>query len=143
MPSNTRFSNNIEFIDGFLDGEAMKGLFRSSDVLLSLHRAEGFGIPMLEAMAQGVPVVATGWSGNMDFTNETNSILIPSVPIPVDDESVYFNYSASYWADPDESAAAEALRQLRINQDLLDHLAEQAWCFADKFANTWHIPELA
>ena len=68
---------NVEVISSFLDADALEELFRGADVLLSLHRAEGFGIPMLEAMAHGLPVVATGWSGNLEFMDETNSHLVP------------------------------------------------------------------
>ena len=60
-------ARNVKVIRSYLHGTALAQLYRSADVLLSMHRAEGFGLPLLEAMAHGVPAVATGWSGNMDF----------------------------------------------------------------------------
>lgn len=101
---------NVEVVSRFLDADALDELFRGADVLLSLHRAEGFGIPMLEAMAHGVPVVATGWSGNLEFMDETNSHLVPYQLVPVRDAASI--YSGSTWAEPDIHAAAQALRRL-------------------------------
>jgi glycosyltransferase involved in cell wall biosynthesis len=132
---------NIEVIDRFLDDAALRALFCSADVLLSLHRAEGFGIPMLEAMALGVPVIATGWSGNLDFMNHSNSVLIPVHLVPVDDDSVYFRYHDSVWAEPDEAAAADALRQLQADPDRLDRLSQQAFDDARAWAQGWTIPQ--
>ena len=101
---------NVEVINSFLDADALEELFRGADVLLSLHRAEGFGIPMLEAMAHGLPVVATGWSGNLEFMDETNSHLVPYQLVPVRDAASI--YRGSTWAEPDIHVAAQALRRL-------------------------------
>jgi glycosyltransferase involved in cell wall biosynthesis len=101
---------NVEIIKGFLTPPALAALYREADVLLSLHRAEGFGLPMLEAMAHGVPVIATGWSGNLEFMDPSDSCLVSYRLIPVDDASAV--YGGSVWADPDLSSAAKALRDL-------------------------------
>ena len=53
----------------------------AADIVLSLHRSEGFGLVLAEAMKLGKPVVATGWSGNMDFMDESSAAL---VPLPAD-----------------------------------------------------------
>jgi len=115
---------NIEVIRGYLDESALTALYRSADVLLSLHRAEGFGLPMLEAMAHGVPVIATGWSGNCEFMNPANSILVPHQLIAVQDPAAI--YSGSTWADPDLEAAAQELRRLAGSPELYDSLAAAA-----------------
>ena len=96
---------NIQVIDGFLDDDALRSLYLSADVLLSLHRAEGFGLPMLEAMALGVPVIATAYSGNLDFMTEVTGMLVPARTVPVHDTAVYMRYADAVWADPDEAAA--------------------------------------
>jgi glycosyltransferase involved in cell wall biosynthesis len=86
-------------------------LIASADTLLSLHRSEGFGLTMAEAMLAGVPVVATDWSGNLDFMDETSAMLVPSRMIPaLDRKGVYGR--GEYWADPDPEAAAGHLRLL-------------------------------
>jgi glycosyltransferase involved in cell wall biosynthesis len=105
---------NVEIVRGFLDAGAMAALYRSADVLLSPHRAEGFGLPMLEAMAYGVPVVGTGWSGNLDFMDEGSSILLPFRLTRVSDAAGI--YAGSHWAEPDLSAAAAILRRLAEDQ---------------------------
>ncbi|PLR21505.1 glycosyl transferase family 1 [Caulobacter flavus] len=85
-------------------------LLASSDILLSLHRAEGFGLFPAEAMAAGKAVVATGWSGNLDFMDQDNAVLAPAGLIPVEDAQGL--YADDVWADPDLDAAAAALAAL-------------------------------
>jgi glycosyltransferase involved in cell wall biosynthesis len=105
---------NVEIIRGFLDPAAIEALYRSADVLLSLHRAEGFGLPMLEAMAHGVPVVATGWSGNLEFMDASDSRLVPYTLIPVKDAAAVYGGGpgSTVWADPSVESAALLLRRL-------------------------------
>jgi glycosyltransferase involved in cell wall biosynthesis len=116
---------NIEIIRDFLDETALSALYERADVLLSLHRAEGFGLPMLEALSRGVPVIATGWSGNADFTTGENSILVPYTLVPVQDAASV--YHGSHWAEPDLAAAASALRQFHDDAALYAHLSEAAY----------------
>jgi glycosyltransferase involved in cell wall biosynthesis len=115
---------NVEIIKSFLSPTALAALYRETDVLLSLHRAEGFGLPMLEAMAYGIPVVATGWSGNLEFMDPSNSRLVPYRLIPVEDASAV--YGSSIWAAPDLDAAARALRDLASDPGEYDRLAAAA-----------------
>ena len=97
-------------VSEFLDEAGIAALYRSADALLSLHRAEGFGLPIVEAMAHGLPVIGTAWSGNTDFMTEANSLPVPYRLIPVDDSAEI--YSGSVWAEPDINAAAMLLRRL-------------------------------
>lgn len=103
--------SNVEILDASLPYREVKAMIAGADVLLSLHRAEGFGLTQAEAMALGTPVVATAFSGNLDFMDETNAELIPSTPAPVEDPQGI--YKGQTWADPDLDAAAAALRRLR------------------------------
>lgn len=109
-------ADNIQIIRAHLDEADLASLYRSADVLLSLHRAEGFGLPMLDAMSHGVPAIATGWSGNLEFMNAENSLLVPYRLVPVVDASDIYRHGS--WAEPDLDAAAEALRALAGNPDL-------------------------
>jgi glycosyltransferase involved in cell wall biosynthesis len=117
--------SNITILRNHLDEAALDALYAGADVLLSLHRAEGFGLPMLEALARGIPVVATAWSGNVDFTDGGNSLQVPFRLVPVDDPAAI--YSGSRWAEPDLAAAAAGLRRLADDAALYDRLSEAAY----------------
>ena len=102
----------------------VQSLIAGADVLVSLHRAEGFGLTPAEAMALGTPVLATAFSGVLDFMDETCALLVPSRSTPVDDpQGVYRGQS---WAEPDIAAAAEALVRLRADPALGVRLSEAA-----------------
>ncbi len=91
-------------------------LLQCCDVVLSLHRAEGFGRLMAEAMALGIPVVASAYSGNMDFMNSTNSWLVSGETLPVLLGDYPF-YQDQIWFEPDIGSAAEALRDCASNAE--------------------------
>jgi glycosyltransferase involved in cell wall biosynthesis len=95
------------------DMETYIGAF---DILVSLHRAEGFGLTLAEAMAAGVAVIATDWSGNTDFMTPENSRLIKSSLIPISDPegaySIVKRDPAQVWADPHIFEAVTDIRQL-------------------------------
>ncbi|PSC03999.1 hypothetical protein SLNSH_16340 [Alsobacter soli] len=115
---------NIEVASGYLDEAGMDSLFARADVLLSLHRAEGFGLPMLESMARGIPVIGTGWSGNLEFMSASDSILVPYRLTPVQDAAGV--YSGGEWAEPDVDYAAAALVRLCDDPGLWERLSEAA-----------------
>ena len=83
-----------------------------ADIVLSLHRAEGFGLVPAEAMLLGIPVVATGWSGNMDFMDAGSAALVPFTLVPARDPRGVFEADGAEWAEPDTQAAATQLRRL-------------------------------
>ena len=81
-----------------------------ADIVLSLHRSEGFGLVLAEAMLLGKPVVATGWSGNMAFMDEASAALVDyRLVAAVDARQVYYG---SHWAEPDQGGAVAHLRRL-------------------------------
>lgn len=116
---------NIEIVREYLDQNAMTALYRASDVLLSLHRAEGFGLPMLEAMAHGLPVVATGWSGNLEFMTRTDSHLVPYKLVAVADASG--RHDGGDWAEPNLKEAARSLLRLANQPDHYERSAAAAY----------------
>ena len=84
----------------------------TADIVLSLHRSEGFGLVPAEAMLLGRPVVATGWSGNMDFMDADSAALVPFTLVPARDPRGVLEAPGAVWAEPDIQAAAAALRHL-------------------------------
>jgi len=114
---------DIRFQAETLSPEAQAALLRQSDIFLSLHRAEGFGLPLAEAMAEGVAVVATGWSGNMAFMTDENAVCVPFGLVPA---AAKYNGPKAHWAEPDIAAAASALRELMANPARREALGQQA-----------------
>ena len=101
--------SDIILIEQHLSPEDQRAYISSLDVVASLHRSEGYGLLMLEAMAQGIPTVATEYSGNLAFMSHQNSWLVPATRITVDETAE--PYPAGYtWADPSIASAASTLR---------------------------------
>lgn len=86
-------------------------LISSADCYVSLHRSEGFGLTIAEAMAAGRPVIATEYSGNVDFMNKENAYPVPfrMVPIP---PSCHPYQEGHLWAEPDLEMAARLMRHV-------------------------------
>lgn len=106
---------NILLIDEIMPREKIDSLFSLCDAYVSLHRSEGFGITLAEAMLAGKPVIATAWSGNLDFMNEENSYLVKNKLIELDQN--YGPYMAGeFWAEPDQEHAAQLMRQVFENR---------------------------
>lgn len=92
------------------------------DGLVSLHRAEGFGLHLAEAMWLGTPVIATGYSGNLDFMDHTNSLLVGWSPTAVLAGGGIYPTGAR-WAEPDLDHAAECMQRLVGDVGLRQQLA--------------------
>lgn len=107
-------SSQFITIDGFISQEDLVNLTNACDVYISLHRGEGFGLGIAEAMSLGKPVIVTDYSSTKEFCNSNNSILIPYeiVPIKPDQIDVEAYQCVSCWAEPEINAAADALLQL-------------------------------
>jgi glycosyltransferase involved in cell wall biosynthesis len=104
----------VEIIDRTLAREELEGLLAACDAYLSLHRAEGFGFPMAEAMSLGKPVVATDFSGNRDYLNASTGFPVHWSPWTLERAAGPYD-AGTRWAEPDEAAAAEALRSVFTN----------------------------
>jgi len=107
---------DIHIVDEFLSSSEMAALMRRADCYVSLHRAEGFGLTLGETMALGKPVIATGFSANLDFMTAENSYLVRHSETQVGPEGE--NYPATgTWAEPDLDHAAELMRHVWEHQD--------------------------
>lgn len=102
---------DIVIIDSYLDPGTNAALMAACDCYVSLHRSEGFGLTLAEAMALAKPVIATGYSGNMDFMTADTSFLVPWVPGTVPLGCNPYPVGAR-WAEPDLDAAARIMRQV-------------------------------
>jgi glycosyltransferase involved in cell wall biosynthesis len=92
-------------IDRTLTDNEVKNLVRVGDAFVSLHRSEGFGLGLGEAMYFGKPVVATGYSGNMDFMGADTARIVGHSLVPVR-EGQYPHAERQVWAEPDVDEAA-------------------------------------
>ena len=117
---------NVRLMQETLSRADMASLVASADVVLSLHRAEGFGLLLAEAMLHRVPVVATGWSGNVDFMTKEDSCLVGYTLVPVDDPQGTYVLDGTKWAEPNVGEAAAHLARLRAEPDYRRALGRKA-----------------
>ena len=107
---------DVRVVNEYVSAAEMRGLVASSDCFVSLHRGEGFGFSLAEAMAYAKPVIGTRYSGNLTFMNDENSYLVAFGLTPVPPGSA--NYPAgALWADPDLDDAAAAMRRVVEHPD--------------------------
>jgi glycosyltransferase involved in cell wall biosynthesis len=105
-------SPNIVVLNDILSADDMSALIGHCHAILSLHRSEGFGLLLAEAMLQSKPVVATGWSGNLQFMDSSSAILVPYSLVEIEDpQGIYAGFDGK-WAEPDVESAAASLRNL-------------------------------
>ncbi|HEY6757907.1 MAG TPA: glycosyltransferase [Baekduia sp.] len=107
---------DIVMVDGALPSDRLAALFAAVDSYVSLHRAEGFGLTLAEAMVLGKPVVATGYSSNIDFMNANNSYLVDYTLTEVGPEAEHYPANGT-WAEPSVDHAAALLREIWEDRD--------------------------
>jgi glycosyltransferase involved in cell wall biosynthesis len=112
-------------------------LIASCDTLLSPHRSEGYGLPLAEAFLLGIPALATGWSGNMDFMGGITELLIRHDPVVVQDPYGIYRMRGQTWAEPDVADAAKKLHALAGSADLRARLAAQGRAGVEAQAVSW------
>jgi glycosyltransferase involved in cell wall biosynthesis len=110
-------SANITLHENCVSVAELEVAYRRADVLLSLHRSEGFGLVIAEAMLHGVVVVATNWSGNIDFVSEHTGVPIGFDFVAARDPQGIYDFQDLHWAEARIDEAAAALRQLRANPE--------------------------
>jgi glycosyltransferase involved in cell wall biosynthesis/GT2 family glycosyltransferase len=99
---------NIVIRDGYVTSDDYFSMLDACDCYVSLHRSEGFGLTVAEAMALGKPVISTAYSATLEFANESNSFPVPARIVEVGDDAPPYP-PQSRWADPDVSAAAKQM----------------------------------
>lgn len=106
------------------DDLSIDSLYAACDVYASLHRAEGFGLTLAEAMLRGRATLASGWSGNLEFISPEACVLIPCTLTAIHDPQGLYP-EGDVWAEPDLAAAAGALRMLATRPEFRAELAER------------------
>jgi predicted O-linked N-acetylglucosamine transferase (SPINDLY family)/glycosyltransferase involved in cell wall biosynthesis len=107
-------SPSIKLIDGYLAKEKINALLYNCDCYVSLHRAEGFGLTMSEAMYYGKPVIATGYSSNIEFMNLGNSFLVDYETVEI--AGNYGPYKrGDIWANPSSEHCAQLMQYVFNN----------------------------
>ncbi len=102
---------NIRVIDEFTSREDSLGLLATCDCFVSLHRSEGFGLMIAEALTLGVPVIATDYGGSAEFLNATNGCPIPWEPVTIT-KNIGPYPAGSVWAEPNHDAAVAAMKKI-------------------------------
>jgi glycosyltransferase involved in cell wall biosynthesis len=121
----SRLKNRLILVDRLLSDNEIKNLLRCSDCFVSLHRSEGFGLGLINAMFLGKPAVATGYSANTDFMNSTNSCLVRYDLCPVPDGAYPFSED-QVWANPDVDHAVEHMLSLVCDRDRARCVGDEA-----------------
>lgn len=105
---------NVEVIDGYVGNDIVQALYDQADVYVSLHRAEGFGLTISDAMSRGIPVIVTGYSGNMDFCEASDTRLVAYKLRFVGHERLRYRRD-DVWAEPDMDDAIAAFKELVVD----------------------------
>jgi glycosyltransferase involved in cell wall biosynthesis len=128
----------ITVMDRYLTPGENHSLTALCDSYVSLHRAEGFGLVMAEAMCLGKPVIATGYAGNLDFMTPTNSLLVNHRMVPIGPDAAPYPADGE-WAEPDVEHAATLMRKLFDDPEAGRRLGD----IAARDIRTTHSPEAA
>jgi glycosyltransferase involved in cell wall biosynthesis len=105
------WDSRITVLNKFLSATELDDLFANADVLLSLQRGEGFGLNIAKSLGMGLPVITTGWGGQLDFCQPDNCMLVPYRLKAVAYEGEYAHHEG-IWAEPDQKAAAVMLAKM-------------------------------
>jgi FkbM family methyltransferase len=103
--------SNVQIIDEVYDADEVLSLTDVCDAYVSLHRSEGLGLTMAEAMLMGKPVIATNYSGNVDFMNTSNSLLVPFELVKLGRQLPPYDADLM-WAEPSIEHAAALMRRI-------------------------------
>lgn len=116
---------NVILLDQLMSRAQAYGLIDMADCFVSLHRSEGFGLGLAEAMLLGKPVIATRYSGNLDYMNSDNSLLVDYEMVEItEDRPIYTR--GNFWAEPSLSHAAACMREVYEDPDKARARAQRA-----------------
>ena len=123
--------DNIYFLTETLPKIEVNSLIACVDAFVSLHRAEGFGLVMAEAMLNGTPCIATNWSANTEFMNADVACMVYYTLVTLNHEVGPYK-QGSHWAEPDVVQAAEYMQKLFGDREYGRQMAEKAKAFIEE-----------
>ena len=125
LKEGLRDYDNVYYITKTLEKDQVNTLIRDCDVFVSLHRAEGFGLVMAEAMLVGTPCIATNWSSNTEFMNDDVACMVDYSFTTLKEDYPPYKKGA-VWADPDVDQAAGYMKKLLEDKKYYNGLAQRA-----------------
>jgi len=137
-----RHDHRIKVIDRTFSRDEMLSLIRQSDCYVSLHRSEGFGLGMAEAMAFGKPVIGTNYSGSTEFLSDCTGFPVPFTMRPIQPGEYIFSDGQS-WGEPDAAAAAEVMQRVFHDQQERQRLAALGKIFVEAHYGRENVGRIA
>lgn len=134
----TRGLKHVYVVAKTLSDVETHSLIHLCDALISLHRAEGFGLTMAEAMYLGIPAIATNWSANTEFMKEDNSCLIDYEMIDIEQNHTFYE-SGNKWADADVDHALSFMLRLVYDEDYYRKVSQNG----EKYIKETHNLEIS
>ena len=131
----------VWLLEGDYSKKTVNSLIRMSDVYVSLHRAEGFGLVPAEAMYLGTPVIATNWSANTEFMNEDTACLVDAELVRLEKDILPYR-KGSRWAQPNLEQAAGYMRRLYEDEEYRTGLTQRAGVYIRERLSTERIAQL-
>lgn len=122
---------NIYLIEETLSRDEVNSLTKCVDVVVSLHRAEGFGLVLAEAMLLGTPTVATNWSSNTEFMNENVACMVDYELITIEKDMPPFK-AGNRWADANLDQAAGYMKKLYEDKEYYEMIRKNAKEYAEE-----------
>lgn len=119
----------ITIIDETLSYDDLLRLKKGADCYISLHKSEGWGFGMIEAMNLKLPVVCTAYSGNMDFCSDETAFLVGYQEVELEEDDYIFVLPGQKWAEPDIADAARQMRLVHEDAALRQTKAEAAHAY--------------
>ena len=116
LREQTGSSARVLILNGLWSEEELEALVQRGDCYVSLHRSEGWGLPLFDAVCSGKPVIATAYSGPMDYLNPDDHCLVRFREEQVRETDPWFR-PPMRWAEPSVEHAAELMRQVFANRD--------------------------
>ena len=119
-------SKNIKLINKVLTKKQLIKVIKSSDCLISLHRAEGFGRNIANAMVFKIPVICSAFSGNLDFCNKQTAFLVSGKKIKVSPKDYSFSDNQK-WFEPDINCAVKEMEKVYKNRGVVSKITQNAF----------------
>lgn len=117
---------NVYVLTETLSKVQVNSLIKAVDVYISLHRAEGFGLVMAEAMLVGTPVIATNWSANTEFMNADAACMVNYKLVEIEKDIGPYK-AGNRWAEPDIEEASGYMKKLSEERTFGNQMAEKAY----------------